>query len=265
MFPTDNLTSCNEKVLTTNELYHKLIAHSNEQTKVIKDEIQASINEVSNKVSHNSRKLQEISDRCLHFERVSRRNNIIIFGLKRSSEDDLLETTLSALNEYLKAGITTNDINNIRTIGRGQQQPVILEFVSLLKKKAVLKNVKNLKGTGIGIGDDLCKEDREKNKVLVRYLKKARGEGAKAYIRGNRLCIDGKEYTVEDLQNSEGESVTESEDGDLEPGLVAALTKATNVARLANCANVSRKKSKVLKTSPPKAAVATRSKGRQNR
>lgn len=259
------LTSQNEVEMTVNELYSKLVAHTNQQTKLIKDEIHESVNEISNKVVGIQRKLQETNDRCLHFERVIRKNNVMIFGLNTNPDDGFLQKTLDTLNQYLETDILASDINNIRRIGKGQKQPVILEFISYLKKVSLFKNVGNLKGTGIGIAHDLCKEDREKNKILVKYLRKARSESSKANIKGDKLYIEGKPYTADELQNAEGEFISESEDGNSE--LSAASTEVTAVNRtLCSSQPADRQeKGKIQKTGPPnpKITLTTRSKRHQ--
>lgn len=201
------------------------------------------------------------NNRCILLERKLRRNNIIVFGLNFST-DNLVEETLNILNTHLKTSFVVADINNIRKIGKGQRQTVILEFVSFLKKSQVFKNIRNLKGTSIAIANDLCVEDRENNKVLVRYLKKAKAEGIRAQIRGDRLEIDGKTYTVTELKNlHEGEFISESEDGENEVEATSA-TPFVNAAAapLPGGSSTKRKRRKILKSSPPKPVVTTRSK-----
>lgn len=248
----------NVEDMTVQELYSKLVVHTTEQTELLKQEISTSISGVSLSVSQSQQEVKLLQNRCLLLERNLRRNNVVIFGMNLIT-DNLLHETLKTLNRYLKTSFVASDINNIRRIGKGQQTPVVLEFVSYLRKRSVFENVKNLKGTGISVGNDLCKEDRESNKVLVQYLKKAKAENIKAYIKGGKLMIDGKAYTVAELQNvKEGEFVSESEEGECD-GEAPAAVFPSSVTQSPRGNSTDRVRRKVLRPSPPKNAITTRS------
>ena len=58
----------------------------------------------------------------------------------------------------------------------------------------MLKNAKLLRGTRMFVAEDLSKEDREKRKMLVKEIKKAKQMGKIAFIRysDGKLVVDGK-------------------------------------------------------------------------
>lgn len=255
-------TSQNDEDMTLRELYNKLVAHSDEQSEIIRSEIHKSVSEIAGKVARIDTDLQVINKRCLGFERIIRKNNIIIFGLEINADEDLLQKTLKTLNRYLETDLTANDVNDIRRVGKSQQRPVVLEFVSHLRKKSLFKNVKNLKGTGIGIANDLCKEDRERNQVLVKHLRIARAKDSKANIRGDKLYIQGKPYTAEELQNSDSEFASGSEgDGELSAASIDAT--AVNKPPSLNRIVASNKGTEADKKSPPKRKVTVSTRSRK--
>ncbi|KAG5897685.1 hypothetical protein JTB14_011495 [Gonioctena quinquepunctata] len=86
--------------------------------------------------------------------------------------------------------------------------PVKIEFVSNLLKKHVLENGKKLKVTNISIS-------HEDLKILKKHLHLHRQDDTKrSYIRGNKLIVNGKHYSVEQLveidQHKEEENNTKS-------------------------------------------------------
>lgn len=256
---TENQVSVDQNQMSMSDLYNLLVAHSNEQTKLIRQEIQESVLKATEHTTQIANELQVVRKRCIQLERRLRRNNIVIFGLNLKS-DDLLQETLDTLNVHLRTDFISADINNVKKIGKKQNPPIILEFVSFLKKSTVFKNVKNLKGTGIAISNDLCAEDREANKVFVKYYKQARAENIKAKIQGDRLVVDGKTYTVDDLNELvEGEFVSDSGDDGNETGSVGDPPAVTGGISQPRCGNGSGSR-KILKPSPPKSAITTRRK-----
>lgn len=72
--------------------------------------------------------------------------------------------------------------------------------MSFLKKCEVLHNLKRLKGTNVFIVHDLCKEDREEQKILRAHLKSARSKNLLASIKGSTLFVNGEAYTIDQLK-----------------------------------------------------------------
>lgn len=108
--------------------------------------------------------------------------------------------------------IRSEDINNLYRIGRSTNSPVLIEFISYLKKTFVFKNASKLKGSNISIFHYLCPEDREEHKILRIHLKIAKEKNLQAKIKGNRLEINGESYTVEKLEKEEDEETSSEEE-----------------------------------------------------
>lgn len=169
------------------------------------------------------KRICELQKRCNYLERKLRKNNIIIFGLTLDGSD-ITSQTITKINNLLDLEFTVNDINNIYKIGNSSNPPIVIEFLSFLKKQAIFKNpekLKSLKGTNISIANDLCREDRENQKILRKHLKLAKEKNQNARIVGHRLEIDGKFYEANDLEYSdesdyESENNTDSQ-GDIDP------------------------------------------------
>ncbi|CAH0556561.1 unnamed protein product [Brassicogethes aeneus] len=140
------------------------------------------------------------------------KNNNIIYGFKETNVK-LLDHVIDFFAKTVRVNITEKEINNIYRIGKGEDKqkikPIFLQLVSNLKKQEIFGNVKNLKGFGISISNDLNPEERKKQKILYKELKKARIAKKEAFIKNNKLVIDGKVLTYEDLKVSfEKEKIT---------------------------------------------------------
>lgn len=92
-----------------------------------------------------------------------------------------------------------------------------MEFISFFKKLELFKskeNLKKLRDSGISIANDLCEEDRRKQSILVKHLKKARANSIPARIRGFRLEINGVSHTANELEDADSEYDTDNEGND---------------------------------------------------
>lgn len=200
------------EVMTTEQLYGLIQRSNEEQTIKITTEIRKAVFEVTKRVIKAEEKIEALTKRNISLERRIRKNNIVIFGLSYVGSD-LAEFVIDQFNKLLKIVIKEEEINNIYKIGKkSESQPIVIEFVSYFNKLKVLKNTKLLKDTTVSIANDLCPEDREDLKVLVKHLKIAKANNIQAKIRGLRLVINGKEYTVEQLQQIQEEIDTGGSD-----------------------------------------------------
>lgn len=112
----------------------------------------------------------EDSDRAFYgrtneLEQYSRRNNIRIWGIPETDDNEDAQTTIDkvvmVLNEKLGAKLTTYDIDIAHRLGKKQKNRksgrcIIVKFLSRMSKIKCLKDrKKKLKGTNIFIQEDL--------------------------------------------------------------------------------------------------------------
>lgn len=191
------------------EIYSLIIKANSQQTEDIKRGVGKEIDKCMKYFKQENEKLWEelnyLKNRCQTLERKVKKNNLIVFGLKPDQEN-FIKDIIAKINSMLEVNIVEADLNNIYSVGKSAAPPIILEFVSFLKKLQVLKEVKKLKGTGISISNDLSKEDREEQKVLSSHLKTAKEQYPNAKIRGHKLIIGENIYTAKDLLELERSS-----------------------------------------------------------
>lgn len=194
------------------------------QTLELKTEIESiktAINQERIERSQLEEKYKELKQKYTSLEKSLRKNNIIIFGIENNSEKPIAEFIVEKLNSLLNLNITADDINDTFTIGKQQQnKPIIVKFISYLKKQQVLKNSYKLKETNktletkIFISEELSLEERAAKKILHKHLREAKSKKLNAYVKGYTLHVNGETYTSQqlaqiDLANNEGETVEE--------------------------------------------------------
>lgn len=177
--------------------------------KEIKSAIEASevklllkIEELNHRVNDLEIENNNLTNKIETLEIISKKNNIIIFGLDKP---DLSPTLIcEKLKGLLKIDVKLSDLNNVYPLKTTGRKSLKVEFISYSKKLEVFKNCKNLKGTGIGISNDLTYKQRQENKILRSFLNRARQNNPedRTFIKGNKLYINNKAYTVEELEEN---------------------------------------------------------------
>lgn len=128
-------------------------------------------------------KLNDLESRVQIIEKLARKNNLIIFGLRnnRNLKDiELAAWVIEQLKTLLGIDVYLSDINNIYYLGNDSNKPLRIELNTYLKKVLILKNAYKLKGKQIFINHDLSKKERVVNKVLNENLKEAKKKGLRA-------------------------------------------------------------------------------------
>lgn len=78
--------------------------------------------------------------------------------------------------------------------GVGKKRPIIAIFQSQKERDTVQKSSFKLKGTSYGIAQQYPKEIVDRRKRLVPVMTRAKQEDKTAFMRYDKLIIDGEEY-----------------------------------------------------------------------
>ncbi|KAK9879993.1 hypothetical protein WA026_008506 [Henosepilachna vigintioctopunctata] len=132
------------------------------------------------------------------------KKHIIIFGLEKPLEVSPA-FICEEIRRLLQVELKESDISDLYQLGKKNNSPIKVEFISYFKKKEVISNARKLKGSQISIANDLTPQQREEVRKLKSFLRKIKDRTSKkAYIRGNRVIVGTKEYTLGQLESSEG-------------------------------------------------------------
>lgn len=198
-------------LVTLNDLYEKLkcdIKCSEAEISKKIENLNAVLSQANQKISKLEQINNQLSEKVKDLTRDSKKNNILIFGVEESEGEDIYDTVTALFIDILKVPINKSEINQAYRFGNGAMnaRPIVVKFVNFHKKLDILKNGYALKGTPITVSSDLIKEDREKQKILLKHQKQARSQQLVAKIRNNKLHINDTIYTVEDLIKLEKEA-----------------------------------------------------------
>ncbi len=106
-----------------------------------------------------------IHDRLNHLEQYSRKNNVRIYGLHESKDEDVFQTVSTSVFPKLpaEASFKLHDVDNMHRLGGAvastQPRQIIIKFVTHHAKMNFLRQRKSLKGSGISLSDDLTAQN----------------------------------------------------------------------------------------------------------
>ncbi|KAI5733239.1 hypothetical protein M8J76_009450 [Diaphorina citri] len=144
-----------------------------------------------------------------HLKREERGIGLVFHGLGQQSYRE----TLTRISEILgSVGVQDSKylIKNIRKLGTGNwdEKPILVSLVSNPLKIDILRNKKSIgeKFPGVMIKEDMTKETREIRTLLGKYSKMAIQNNMKTTMRKDKLVINGKIWTLEELQRDTSNS-----------------------------------------------------------
>uniref|UniRef100_A0A8D9FI16 Uncharacterized protein n=2 Tax=Cacopsylla melanoneura TaxID=428564 RepID=A0A8D9FI16_9HEMI len=191
-----------------------------------------------------------------------RKKNVIIYGIKEEPNETRNETKLKIdqiLNTKMKLKIKIEEIDDFFRMGKKDRpnRPIMLKLVTYWRKNEILKNGKELKGTGIHMAEDLSKEEEEEKRKLVPIMKEFRNKNCHAIIRRATLIVNGKiwnkntdsseEIMMSDETDSENELDTTIKNQELHGSVQERAAKINITLNTNNGNNTANNKDKNLK------------------
>nr|XP_037285001.1 LOW QUALITY PROTEIN: uncharacterized protein LOC119177920 [Rhipicephalus microplus] len=167
------------------------------------DKVDGRLLKHENAVHRSHTELSSLCSSVYDLENRSRRNNVIIRGVKEEgpeNDDDLVKKINddifgSILNQKL------NSIERIHTLGKkfsGKDRPVILRVADYRDKVKMLKNCFKLKGTHNNISEDYSKRVTGIRRNLWVSSLEERKKGAKVRLVYDKVLISNVLYTWSD-------------------------------------------------------------------
>lgn len=158
------------------------------------------LEDLNGKIKELERENQHLKNKVEFLERGSKKNSILIYGLQ-SEENYTVDDICDNLRHLLDISLSTADINDCYLLDI-PKHPFKIDLISNLKKQEIFQNCKKLKGSNIGITSDLTYNQRQDYKILKEHLKAARKDkNVKSFIKGSKLVIGEKIYSVDFLRN----------------------------------------------------------------
>lgn len=150
--------------------------------------------------------IKGLEKRVSFLERDRREKNLIFYNIEELEGAPLQNSLIDFLEKQMRIRLQPHEIDDVFRIGRrdtntDNKRPVILKLTSHLKRREILSNLKFLKGTKISVSEDLCREDREKKKILYSHFKAAKARGYPAKLFSYKVVINGISYTSDQLED----------------------------------------------------------------
>ena len=170
------------------------------EVKCLKELVQKLTNSLETKTDELSQKTDDLENR-------SRRDNIVVYGIpektgeERETWDDCEAAVRTVLVEDLEMEDAADDggvgIERAHRVGkRGDKpRPIVVKLTHSKTKAAILTGARQkLRKSEIKISEDYSFQVRQKRKGLIPEMIKARKEEKEAYLRFDKLVINGKTF-----------------------------------------------------------------------
>ena len=177
------------------------------------DNVTTEVEELKDELSHSNAKLSATKARCdylesrlMQLEDHTRKDNLIFDGVPKTEDENCGEKIKRILKDQMKI----NDVDGIifqrvhRMNQRNQQDlpaPIICRFLNYNDRMRVWSMKKHLKNTKIFIREDYAPDVIDQRKKLLPIMKRAKSLGHEAFLIKNRLNINNKWYTVNNLSD----------------------------------------------------------------
>lgn len=122
-------------------------------------------------------------------EKEEKKNNLIIFGWDSRGIVNK-EQVSKFFMEELGTSATSENIDEVKSIGRSENKMILVKMKTLKNKKEIFENRWKLKGKKMFIENDRTKKEIEDQKELARRAYIARREGRKVRVGFQKMWID---------------------------------------------------------------------------
>lgn len=178
------------------EAIAKLQINIKEDIKNLKEDMVKQYEETAYDLQQIKTKQEKNDKKIQNLEKEVRRRNIVIYGIEEEENNyfELEKLILNLFTNKLRTTCTQEEIDFVKRLGKKQgniNRPVLVGLTTWGKKIKILKAKKELKGTKIYINEDFPPNILEVRKDLQPILMEKRKNGAKAYLKYDKLVING--------------------------------------------------------------------------
>lgn len=172
--------------------------------------INSRLDPVEHSVTYLQKEVEVMQASILHLNRSARAPNLIVYGIPDDeSSNSQLGDTITQLFEKVNSAFDNKQIIEVSRMGaRPGKRPVKIIFANRLHKSGMFRFTDELRKMNISISDDYSPEERSVRRALLNFFPVLKNLGMKPKIRGDKVLIDGKLYTLKDLQDCSSRAST---------------------------------------------------------
>lgn len=209
----DKLDKIDKMTWEVESLKDALTYHTKEFDELTKSQLNQGkeIDELKKEVKDLKDQKSSMKQQLLEIQMEQMKENLMIYGIEEelNPKTEKCEDKVKAFVENrLEIVLDDSDINKAYRIGKRdntpqndgprKNRPFVVKLKNQRVKEMIKKAAPKLKGTRYGIGDQFPKEVADARKKLFPVLRRAKGQGKQAYIKYDKLYIDGRIYVGED-------------------------------------------------------------------
>ena len=165
-------------------------------------------NKMINKENKELKRIVEKQEQRMNsIELEMKRKNLVISGVHEDEEEESEEMHTKVKDLLKQIRIEEKYYKIIGRIGRklnGKTRPVSIEAQNVDEKMKILHMAKKLAGSKIYIDEDFPRNIREERKQLIPYIKQARNEGHRTFLQINKIKINNRLMSLEEIQKRNG-------------------------------------------------------------
>lgn len=191
-----------EKLTASIEFLTETVKEVKEELKAVKNELSAmkQLKEEVNSLKHQNTMLAE---RITQLEDYSRRDNIVITGIKENRGENCRSVVAEFLHECFE--MTQVDIVRAHRLGPTTQpnRKLIVKLKNHEDKEKIMRNKRNLRDRNIKVFvDDHFSAQTARIRASLRpVLQEVKKVNPKAYLRGDKIYSDGRLFNHRQLHN----------------------------------------------------------------
>lgn len=197
------MTKGKETKILVQEAIRELLSDEEFINKIV-NKITHRLEEIEKKVDKNVSEITKMENKIVNIQQNEKMNNVCLYNLVETTEGKLQETVLEIFNNKVKVPTKREDIDRCYRVGNrseGKTRPVVIKFANYNHKVNILKNAYNLKGTKLGLAEELVRNRLEIYKEAVEKFSRQKvfTRSGNVYIRSN-----GANHRImrrEDLEN----------------------------------------------------------------
>lgn len=186
-----------EKVTDKLDRLDKIVKRKSEKISSVENKLQSLSNEfesykksnnLQNAMDNKNQQIKDLESKIEQIQQNEKLNNLCVYGININNEgnEKIHDTVLKIFNNVVKVKVNATDILSCYKIGKAtdKTRPIIVRFFDVNIRNTILKNCKNLKGTHMGITEDLVK------KRLFLYRKAQEAFDRKSvFVRNGRILV----------------------------------------------------------------------------
>ncbi|KAJ8315564.1 hypothetical protein KUTeg_007714, partial [Tegillarca granosa] len=170
------------------------------------DEIESSVHLVAQKIKHCETSVQNIDiklrDKILQLQSRTMRHNLVFSGI---TEEPYPENSELLVKNFIKNNLDITEeieFENVHRFGRrldDRPRQIVARFTHFKHRELVRKSSSKLAGTRFRISEQFPKEIESKRRELYPVMRKARDWNNRAFLKFDKLYINGKLYVDPEL------------------------------------------------------------------